>query len=29
MQNENENSIIEFKFAIFYTCFNMHIKNIF
>ncbi len=29
VQNENENSIISFKFAIFYTSFNMHIKNIF
>ncbi len=29
MQNENENSIIWFKFAIFYTSFNMQIKNIF
>ncbi len=26
---QNENSIISFKFAIFYTSFNMHIKNIF
>ncbi len=28
-QNENENVIISFKFAIFYTRFNMQIKNIF
>ncbi len=29
VQNENENSIMQFKFAIFYTSFNMQIKNIF
>ncbi len=29
VQNENENSIISFKFDIFYTSFNMQIKNIF
>ncbi len=29
VQNENEYSIKSFKFAIFYTSFNMHIKNIF
>ncbi len=26
---ENENAVIKFKFAIFYTSFNMQIKNIF